>query len=148
MGRWGSRRRWWPCRLWLALCNWTPPNFFARFQRFWVLKFLRRFQLFQLFQLFDIATAVAYCLLLAHLFFNRPSLVASYAPSDAPEPLFTSDFHRRCRKHRCRQILTFGEGILASWNSAAAPAPFPPTTLSPLATTGYAASYWLMEFGW
>ena len=89
----------------------TPPTFLAGFLRFRLLKILRCFQLFQL---FDIATAVACSLLLAHIFFNRPSLVASYASSDPPRPLSTSDFHRRCRKHRCRQILTFGEEILAS----------------------------------
>ena len=79
---------------------------------------LATFSTFQLFRLFDLATAVAYFLPSIHLILYRPSLVASYAPSDAPEPLFTSDFHSRCRKHRCRHILTSGEEILASWNSA------------------------------
>ena len=50
---------------------------------------------------------------LIHLILYRPSLVASNTLFDAPEPLFTSDFHNRCRKHRCRQILTSGEKILA-----------------------------------
>ena len=59
----------------------------------------------------------------------RPLLVASYAPSDPPEPLFTSVFCDYWHRHRYRQILTSGEDVLASWNSAPAPAPIPPTTL-------------------
>ena len=51
--------------------------------------------------------------LIPHILFNRPSLIACYAPSEPPMPLFTSDFHYRGRKHRCRQILTFGDEILA-----------------------------------
>lgn len=54
------------------------------------------------FDFFNLATAVAHSLPSIHLILNRPSLVASNTPSDAPEPLFTSDFHRRCREHRCR----------------------------------------------
>ena len=59
----------------------------------------------------------------------RPSLVASNTLSDPPEPLFTSVLCGRYYQHRCRQILTSREEILASWNSAPAPAPIPPTTL-------------------
>ena len=119
-----------------------PPTFLTKFLRFRLLKILRYFQLFQL---FNIATAVTCSLLLAHIFFNQLSLVASYALSDPLRPLSTSDFHSRYRKHRCRQILTSGEEILAS-----VPAPGTPHLflhhLSPLATAGYAASYWLMEY--
>ena len=48
----------------------------------------------------------------------RPPLVARYAPSDPPEPLFTSVLCSCYRLHRCRQILTSGEEILALRSSA------------------------------
>ena len=127
----------------LAPCSWTPPFFLCRFLRYRVLNILR---LFRLFQLFNTPTIDLPFLSFYSPNPYRPSLVASNTPSDAPEPLFTSVLCGRSHQHRCRQILTFGEEILASWNSAPvpAPAPFLPTTLSPLATTGYEASYWSM----
>ena len=98
----------------IASCRQTPPFSLqfdiALFRHFLACKI---FDFFQLFNFFNIATAVTNSLSSIHLNLYRPSLVASYAPSDAPEPLFTSDFHNRCRKHRCRQILTSGEEILA-----------------------------------
>ena len=60
-------------------------------------------------------------------FLNRPSLVASYAVSDPPGPLFTNILSGRCHIHRCRNILPFGEEILAFRNSALAPVHQPPT---------------------
>ena len=61
--------------------------FFARFLRFRMLGFLRCFRLFQLFNTpfnnTHFSTFLSPNLL-------RPTLVASYAPSDPPEPLFTS----------------------------------------------------------
>ena len=103
-------------------------------------------QLFRLFDFFNLPTTVAHFSPFIHLIFNRPSLVVSNTPSDLPMPLFTSDLHRRYRIYRCCQILTFGEEILAFRNSAPAPVPVPPTTLSPLATTGYKQSYWPIEY--
>ena len=102
--------------------------------------------MFSTFSTFSTFIHIAHSSPSIHLILYRPSLVASNTPSDVPEPLFTSDFHNRCRRRRCRQILTSGEEILASWSSAPAPAPAPvqPTTLSPLATAGYAWSYWSM----
>lgn len=68
---------------------------------------------------------------IAHLLFNRSSLVASNAPSDTLTPLFTS-----ISCGRSRSIVTSGEGILASWNSA----PVPPTTRQH-GNAGYADYY-------
>ena len=101
--------------------------------------YLQLFRLFNFFDFFDFATAVAHSLPSIHLILYRPSLVASYAPSEAPEPLFTSDLCGCCRKHHCRQILTSGEEILAS-----APAPTPHLFLHHLSTAGYEDSYWSM----
>ncbi len=101
-------------------------------------------QYFRLFRLLRPSNHEASLLAFYSSNFNRPSLVASPAPSNAPEPLFTSLLCGRCRIHRCHQIPTPGEESLASWNSAPGNALFlhqqPVTT----ATTGYAASYWLM----
>ena len=101
----------------------------------------KSFRLFRLFQLFNIPTID----LPFSPFYSpnpyRPSLVASNTLSDPPKPLFTSVLYGRSYQHRCRQILTSREEILAP-----APAPVPPTTLSPLATTGYGRSYWPMEY--
>ncbi len=69
--------------------------------------------IFSTFRLFDIPTMDLPCSPSYQLMLNRPLLVASNAPSDTPEPLFTSDFHRRCHKHRCRPIPISGEEILA-----------------------------------
>ncbi len=92
----------------------TPPFSLLIFLRFRMLKILRYFQTFRLFNLptMDLPFSP-----FPHPNFNRPSLVASYALSDAPEPLFTSVLCGRCRIYRCRQILTSGEESLASWNS-------------------------------
>ena len=79
---------------------------------------------FSTFSTFQPSTLVAYSSPSIHLILYRLLLIASYAPSDTPEPLLTSDLHGRCRKRRCRQILTFREGILAS---ITAPAPVPPS---------------------
>ena len=54
------------------------------------------FNTFSTFSTFDLPTSDLLLLPFAHLFFNRPLLVASNAPSDAPEPLFTSDLDGRC----------------------------------------------------
>ena len=52
------------------------------------------------------------------LFLLLPNtIVASHQPSDAPEPLITSVLCGCCCSHRCRQIQTSGEGILALRNS-------------------------------
>ena len=113
----------------------------ALFSTFLMLVILRCFQLFRL---FDLPTIDLPFLPFYSPNPYQPSLVASNTLSDTPEPLFTSLLYSRGHLHRCRQILTSREEILASWNSAPAPAPatVPPTTLSPPATTGYAASYW------
>ena len=74
-----------------------------------------------------------------HLIHHRPMLVASNVPSDPPEPLFTRNLCGRCHQHRCRQILSSGEEILASKTNY--------VRNSPVATTGYGRSYWLKEYG-
>ena len=51
---------------------------------------LRLFRLFRFFDFFDLPTAIAHSSPSTHLFSNQPSLVACYAPSDPPMPLFTS----------------------------------------------------------
>ena len=71
------------------------------------------FNFFDFFDYFNLATAVAHLLPSIHLILDRPSLVASNIPSDAPEPLLTRYLHCRCRKHCCRQLPTFREKILA-----------------------------------
>ena len=68
---------------------------------------------FDFFDFFNLPINDLLFLPVAHLSFNRPSLVASNTSSDAPEPLFTSDFYHRCYQHRCRPILTSREEILA-----------------------------------
>ena len=60
-----------------------------------------------------------FLLITRSLNFYRPWLIASYAPSGVPEPLFTSVLCGYCRLHRCRQILIPGEEFLALRSSAA-----------------------------
>ena len=76
-----------------------------------------------------------FLLTILSLNFYRPSLLAGYAPSDTPEPLFTSTLCGYRCLHRYRQILTSGEGILALRSSVTPtcsyqPTPAPPTSSS------------------
>ena len=103
-------------------------------------RLFRCLQIFNIFRLFDFSTDLLF-LPSIQLILYRPSLVASNTSSDAPEPLFTSDFHNRCHKHRCRQIRLLKKKSWHSRNSA--PEPVPPTT-RPHGNAGYAGSYWPM----
>ena len=94
----------------LAPCGQTLPFSFVDFT---CSKSCNPFRLFQLSNFSTFQPQVAHSSPSTHLSFNRPSLVASYAPSDTPEPLCTSVLCGRCRIHRCRPILTSGEEILA-----------------------------------
>ena len=86
----------------------------ALFSTFSMLANLRHFfDFFDFFYFFNFSTLRPQSLI-PYLLLNRPSLVACFAPSDRPMPLFTSIWHRRCPKHRCRQILTSEKDILAS----------------------------------
>ena len=55
-------------------------------------------------------------------------LIAHYALSKPPELLSTSVLYSRCHLHRCHQILTFGEEILALRSSATSQHLLLPTT--------------------
>ena len=86
---------------------------------------------FEFFEFFDFSTLLPTMDLFlpsAHSFRLRPPLVTCYAPSEAPKPLFTSVLCGRCRLHRCRQILTSGEEILALRSSATSQHLLLPTT--------------------
>ncbi len=84
----------------LALCSWTPPKFLRCFDA------CKSSTLFDFFDFFNLPTTVAHSLPSYQLMLNRPMLVASKTPSAAPKALYTSDFHCRCRRYRCRPILT------------------------------------------
>ena len=66
------------------------------------------------FQLFDLPTNTTYLSPFLSPNLYRPSLVASYAPSDPPEPLSTSVLCGCCRLYRYRRFLTSGEESLAN----------------------------------
>ena len=92
---------------------------------FW---WFRAFRFLQLFWLSNIPSSYGSYLtfLLPNLY--RPTFVAYYALSKPPEPLSTSVLCGRCRLYRCRQILTFGEEILALCSSATSQHLLLPTT--------------------
>ena len=94
---------------------------------------------FRLFRLSNIPSSDGSYLTFLSPNLYRPTLVARYAPSEAPDPLFTSVLCGCCRSHRCRQIPTSGEEILALRSSATSqnrtcsyqpPPPTPPTSCS------------------
>ena len=96
----------------IVTCSRTPP--FSL--RFYIAMF-QYFQSLQLFRLFNLPTIVAHFPPFA-LSSNMPSLLACYASSNLPIPLFTSGLRRRYCLHHYRPIPTSKEGSLASWNSA------------------------------
>ena len=114
----------------------------ALFSTFLMLVILRCFQLFRL---FDLPTIDLPFLPFYSPNPYQPSLVASNTLSNPPEPLFTSVLYGRCYLHRCRQILTSREEILAFLELRTCSRTYSTNnTPSPLATAGYAGSYWSM----
>ena len=87
----------------LVPCSRTPPFSFIDSERSISC---------EVFNFFDFSTCRLFVTIYSS-FFNRPSLVASSAPSDRPMPLFTSILCGCYRIHRCRNILTSGEETLA-----------------------------------
>ena len=77
----------------LVSCGWTPPFFCNSISPCFEIFLLADFSTFS-----NLPTAVAHYLPSIQLILYQPSLVASKTPSNAPEPLFTSDFHRRCHQ--------------------------------------------------
>ena len=101
------------CQVWFSTMQANATMIIAQVLRFGMLKILRCFQHFQLFNMSTIDLPFSR--------FNspniyRPTLVASYGPSNPPMLLLTSIFHSRCRMPCCRRIPTSEEGSLA-WNS-------------------------------
>ena len=102
----------------LAPCGSTLPFLLLRFLRFRALKILRYLQLFWLFWLSNIPSNHRSYLTILSPNPYQPSLVARYAPSNPPEPLFISILCGCYRLHRCHQILTSRKEILALHSSA------------------------------
>ena len=74
---------------------------------------------FSNFQLSIIPTMDLSITTILSLDFYRPTLIARYTRSDAPEPQYTSTYVVAAAYYRCRQILTSGEESLnESCNSA------------------------------
>ena len=96
-------------------CDWISPCFDCCA--------LRCLQRFQLFRLSNIPSKHRSYLTFRSPNPFRPPLVAGYAPSEAPEPLFTSVLCGRCCLLSLSPNPDSGEEILALRNSASSTAP-------------------------
>ena len=114
----------------LVPCSRTPP-FSLRFD----IALFRHFlpcRFFNFFDFFNLPTTVAHSSPFAYLLIGHRSSLA------LPHPTLRGDHSQVIYIVAVAYIAVAAK----PWNSAPAPAPVPPTTLSPLATTGYAGSYW------
>ena len=98
------------CQIWTSTMQADATISIAQILRFGMFKFLRCFQLLQLFNMST--TDLPFSPYQSPNLY-RPTLAASNGLSDPPRPLFTSKLHSRCCMLCCRQILTFGEKVLA-----------------------------------